>query len=191
MPRREETIRWLEKHLKPSRYRHVMGVLKVAGTLAKRHGESVPKAELAALFHDYAKNFSDEEMAAFVEKEGLADSELDACRSVNLYHGAVGAFIAEKTYGVRDPDVLNAIRNHTFGRAGMSRLEKIIYLADLIEPSRSFKGVEHLRRLALEDLDRAMLSALNRTLIHLIDKGARIQGRSVEARNEMLERLKE
>jgi predicted HD superfamily hydrolase involved in NAD metabolism len=163
-----------------------MGVLEVALELAEAHEVSKEKAETAALFHDYAKNFTDDEMRRYVDEKNLCDEHLTICDSINLYHGIVGASIAEKKYGVKDRDVLNAIRNHTFGRAGMSKLEKIIYLADIMEISRDFEGVDEIRKKAFSDLDQAVLEAIDRTLLYLIGKGEVININTIYARNDLV-----
>ncbi len=186
MNNREELVSWLEGNLKKSRFKHVMGVLDVAIELAEAHGVSKEKAEKAALFHDYAKNFTDDKMRRYVNEQNLRDEYLTICGSINLYHGIVGASIAEKKYGVKDRDVLSAIRNHTFGRANMSKLEKIIYLADIMEISRDFEGVDEIREKAFSDLDQAVLGAIDKTLLYLIEKGEAININTIYARNDLL-----
>jgi len=187
MPNREDVVQWLCANLKKKRYDHVMGVLEVALKLSEAHGVPKEKAETAALFHDYAKNFSDEQMLKRIEDGNLHDENLSVCASINLYHGIVGASIAEKEYGICDRDILNAIRNHTFGRDGMSKLEKIIYLADIIEPSRNFEGVEEIRRKAFVDMDKAMVMAIDKTLLYLIGRGEAININTIFARNDLLQ----
>ncbi len=186
MNNRVDVVAWLEANLKKKRFEHVMGVLKVSLELAEAHGVSKEKAEIAALFHDYAKNFSDEEMLKRIEDENLQDENLSVCASINLYHGIVGASIAEKEYGIFDRDILNAIEHHTFGRAGMSKLEKITYLSDMTEPSRNFKGVEEIREKAFLDLDKAMVMAIDKTLLYLIGRGEAININTIFARNSLL-----
>ncbi|MBK5251450.1 MAG: bis(5'-nucleosyl)-tetraphosphatase (symmetrical) YqeK [Peptostreptococcaceae bacterium] len=186
MNNQEDLVFWLAGNLKKSRFKHVMGVLEVAIELAEAHGVSKDKAETAALFHDYAKNFSDDEMRIYVDKQNLRDEHLSICGSINLYHGIVGASIAEKKYGVKDRDVLNAIMNHTFGRTGMSKLEKIIYLADIMEISRDFEGVDEIREKAFSDLDQAILAAIDKTLLYLIGKGEVININTIYARNDLI-----
>jgi len=183
---RKDVVKWLSGNLKKNRFDHVMGVLNVALELAEVHGVSKEKAETAALFHDYAKNFSDEEMLTHIENENLYDDNLSVCDSLNLYHGIVGARIAEKEYGIDDSDILNAIINHTFGRVGMSKLEKIIYLSDMVEASRNFEGVEEIRKIAFLDLDKAMIVAIDKTLIYLIGRGEAININTICARNDLL-----
>jgi len=183
---REDVVAWLFANLKKKRFDHVMGVLKVAVQLSEVYGVAKEKAETAALFHDYAKNFSDEEMLKRIEAENLHDENLSVCDSINLYHGIVGASIAKKEYGIDDLDILNAVRNHTFGRAGMSKLEKIIYLADMIEPSRNFEEVEEIRGKAFLDLDKATIVAIDKTLLYLIGIGEAININTIMARNDLL-----
>lgn len=186
MNNQEELVSWLKRNLKKKRFIHVMGVLEAAVELAEIHGVSREKAETAALFHDYAKNFTDDEMRKYVNEQNLSDEYLTICNSMNLYHGIVGASIAEKKYGVKDKDILNAIRNHTFGRAGMSKLEKIIYLADIMEISRDFEGVDEIRKKAFLDLNQAMLEAINQTLLFLIRNGEIININTIHARNDLV-----
>jgi predicted HD superfamily hydrolase involved in NAD metabolism len=186
MNNREDLISWLAGNLKKSRFKHVMGVLDVALELAEAHGVLKEKAETAALFHDYAKNFTDDEMRGYVDKNNLRDEHMTLCGSMNLYHGIVGASIAEKKYGVKDRDVLSAIRNHTFARADMSKLEKIIYLADIMEISRDFEGVDAIREKAFSDLDQAVLEAIDKTLLYLIGKKEVININTIYARNDLL-----
>lgn len=186
MNNKEVLLARLKKNLKESRYNHVIGVKEAAIELAKVHGVSSDKAETAALFHDYAKNFTDDKMRRYVNEQNLRDEYLTICGSINLYHGIVGASIAEKKYGVKDRDVLSAIRNHTFGRANMSKLEKIIYLADIMEISRDFEGVDEIREKAFSDLDQAVLGAIDKTLLYLIEKGEAININTIYARNDLL-----
>ena len=186
MNNKEVLLARLKKNLKESRYNHVIGVKEAAIELAKVHGVSSDKAETAALFHDYAKNFTNDEMRKYIEEKNLRDETLSVCNSINLYHGIVGASIAEDEYGVKDRDILNAIKNHTFGRAGMSKLEKIIYLADIIEKSRDFEGLEEIRNKAFADLNGAMLEAVNQTLLYLIRKNQAININTIYARNEFV-----
>jgi predicted HD superfamily hydrolase involved in NAD metabolism len=186
MNNRKDLVSWLAGNLKKTRFKHVMGVLEVALELAEAHGVSKEKAETAALFHDYAKNFDDEAMLRYVNEKNLHDEHLTICGSINLYHGIVAASIAEKKYGVQDQDILSAIRNHTFGRAGMSKLEKIIYLADIIEISRDFEGVDEIREKAFLDLDQALIKAIDKTLLYLIGKGEVININTIYARNDLL-----
>ncbi|MFS8512340.1 MAG: bis(5'-nucleosyl)-tetraphosphatase (symmetrical) YqeK, partial [Planifilum fulgidum] len=91
--------------------------------------------------------------------------------------------------GVDDEEVLNAIRSHTTGRPGMSLLEKVVFLADYIEPGRSFSGVEEVRRLAREDLDRAILKALDNTIVYLVERGFKVYPLTILTRNDFLDKI--
>ena len=103
-----------------------------------------------------------------------------------LLHAYVGAMIIEKTYGIFDVEIQQAIRNHTTGGKSMGLLDKIIYLADVIEPSRNFSGVEKLRELAKQDLDVAVLAALDQSIIHIIMQKGLVHPDTIFARNELL-----
>jgi len=106
-----------------------------------------------------------------------------------LIHGPVGAKIATDLFKITDRDILSAIEYHTYGKKNMTKLEKIIYLADLIEEGRDYPGVEELRALAERDLDRAVLKALDNSIIHVIAKGGLIHPNTIEARNYIINKL--
>ncbi len=184
-----DTIKLIEKsiepHMKKKRFQHTLGVMEAAGTLAKQYGADIYKTSAAALLHDYAKDFSKEELLIYVEKYSIeTDHILELAHQ--LLHGKVAASIAAHEFGIEDEEVLLAIEYHTTGRKGMSMVEKIIYLSDFIEPGREYPGVETLRKLALEDLDKAVLQALTNTMIYVLRTGKLLHHNTLEARNEML-----
>ena len=157
----------MEKVQDEKRYEHTLGVAYTATALAMCHGASVENAELAGLLHDCAKCMEDDKKIALCEKHHISMTELER-RNPFLLHAKVGSFLAMNTYKVHDPDVINAILNHTTGRPGMSLLEKIVYVADYIEPSR--KQAPHLsdiRKLAFHDLDEALFRIMKDTLEYL------------------------
>ena len=159
--------RSMENKLDHKRYEHTLGVAYTAASLAMRYGEDMQKALLAGLLHDCAKCMTNEKRLSICEKYNIAISEAER-KNPFLLHAKVGSFLAMKKYGVADKDVINAILNHTTGRAGMSLLEKIIWIADYIEPGRKqAPNLAKIRRLAFEDLDRALLIALEDTLHYL------------------------
>ena len=143
-----------EAMLKPKRVPHVRGCEEEAVRLAKRWGADPEQAAEAAILHDCTKRLPLPEQLNLCRKYGIVPDTLEG-GSEKLLHAKTGAAIAEQEFGAA-PEVAEAIRWHTTGRAGMSLLEKIVYMADYIEPNRSFPGVEELRRLAYEDLDGAM-----------------------------------
>lgn len=187
---KEEIQAALQELLSPKRYRHSLGVAQAAAELAVRYGADRKRAELAGLVHDCVKEQSLATMQALVQADGIrADGML--YRSRALLHGPAGAAYARREFGIEDEAVLAAISSHTVGRVGMTKLEKIVFLADYIEPNRDFPGVEELRALAKEDLDRAVLAGFRSTLRHLLEEDAPIYEPTVTARNALLEEMKE
>ncbi|MGI6556491.1 MAG: bis(5'-nucleosyl)-tetraphosphatase (symmetrical) YqeK [Pseudoramibacter sp.] len=176
----------LKKVLKPHRFNHTLGVVKSASKLAKQNAIDARQAELAALLHDCAKNFSNQEMLQIAKDEKIA---LDPIMILEpqLLHGPVGAVVAKKKYHVKDPEVLSAVACHTTGKSDMSTLDKIIYLADFIEPGRDYPGVEHLRQTSYEkDLDTACREAFDNTISYVMSIGGLIHPKTIEARNYMI-----
>jgi len=175
----------LSKRLKEKRYKHSLSVAVTAGKLAKRYGICVEKAEIAGLLHDCAREFTVNEMLEQANKRHIIFSEIERHVPI-LLHAAIGADMLEASYGIKDPDIKQAIRFHTVGGAGMSTLDKIIYLADMIEPGRDFLELASLRRLAEENLDKAMLLAFNQSMQFVLKKNSFIHPDTVIARNEIL-----
>jgi predicted HD superfamily hydrolase involved in NAD metabolism len=176
----------LKKHLKPHRFNHTLGVVKMASKLAKKYDVDVKQAKLAALLHDCAKNFTNQEMLQVAKNEKIT---LDPIMLLEpqLLHGPVGAAIAKKTYHVHDPEVLSAIACHTTGKCDMSLLDKIIYLSDFIEPGRDYPGVERLRRDCFEkDINTACKEAFDNTISYVISIGGLLHPKTIEARNYII-----
>src|SRR5690606_34869812 len=155
--KREEALEIVKKQITEHRYKHTLGVMETAIELAQKYGEDKKKAEIAAIFHDYAKFRDKEEMKSIILTQQM-DKELLQYNS-ELWHAPVGAYLVEKEVNINDTAILDAIRYHTSGRPGMTLLEKIIYLADYIEPGRHFPGVEEVRDLAKEDLNKALIQS--------------------------------
>ncbi|MFL0364274.1 bis(5'-nucleosyl)-tetraphosphatase (symmetrical) YqeK [Pseudobacillus sp. 179-B 2D1 NHS] len=166
--KREEALSLVRKQITEHRYVHTLGVVETAIMLAEKYGADVEKAELAAIFHDYAKFRPKEEMATIIEQQQM-DPQLLAFHS-ELWHAPVGAYLVQKEAGIEDEEVLDAIRYHTSGRMGMTLLEKVVYVADYIEPGRHFPGVEEVRELAKNNLDAALIQALKNTIQFLMKK---------------------
>ena len=181
----DEIRDYLKNNLKPSRYGHTLGVVNTAIKLAEIHGVDKAKAEIAALCHDVAKNMNTDELREVIDDENITLS-IDEVNTQELWHSIVGPVIARKTFGIEDEEVLSAMRWHTTGKENMTNLEKIIYLADLIEPSRNFEGVEEIREAAYKELDLGMLKALTHTTIYLLTKGCAVDINSVKARNYLV-----
>lgn len=149
------------------RYEHTLGVEFTAASLAMRYGCDIKKAQIAGLLHDCAKCITDEKRISICRKNRISMTELEK-KNPFLLHAKVGAHLASEKYGIKDPDILNAIRYHTTGRQGMSLLEKIVFVADYIEPCRKHApNLQEIRKLAFIDLDQALLKILEDTLSYL------------------------
>lgn len=174
----------VEKRLPSGRFNHVLRVAQTAMVLAERFGENKKRAEVAALLHDVAKAMPKEQLKRIVEHEGDPDSVLSFHHE--LWHGPAGAAIARDEFGIEDGDILAAIRYHTTGRAGMVRLERIIFIADMIEPGRDFPGVEQLRAEADRSLDAALLACSAHSLQYLAGSRAAIHPNTLRCYNDSL-----
>lgn len=167
--RSEKIKKELSKKLKKERYEHTVGVMYTAASLAMRYEADIEKALLAGLLHDCGKFCPPKEQIRLCEKYGifLTDSEL---KMPALIHAKFGAFLAEHEYGVTDREILNAIACHTTGRPDMTMLEKIIYIADYIEPNRRpIQGLKEIRTTVFQDIDRAVYLSASKTLQYLKD----------------------
>ena len=167
------------------RFEHSLRVRDVAIELAELYKVDRNQAETAALFHDCAK-IRDNEI--LLRKASDYKLSLDDYMRENheLIHGPLGARMAELRYNISDPDVLSAIKYHTTGKRDMTMLEKIIYMADYIEPGRNFPGVEKVREIAYKDIDEALIMAMNNTIVFLIGIGKLINPETIIARNKLI-----
>ena len=165
--------------LKPNRVAHVLGCRDAAVALAKRWGADVTDAARAGLLHDITKALNGDLQLTLCNAYGII---LDAFSKENpkTLHALTGSLVAERIFGESE-SVVNAIRHHTTGKANMSVLEKIVYVADYMEPNRDFPGVDQLRRLAFEDLDAALRLGLTMTLALLNRQGSTVSPASQEA----------
>lgn len=170
-------------YLKHQRIPHVLGTEQEAIRLAERYGADVEKARRAALLHDCTKRLDMAEQLALCEKYGIELDELEQ-QALKLLHAKTGAAIARDVFGV-DDEIYGAIRYHTTGCAGMTKLEKIIYLADYIEPSRDFPGVDELRKVCYEDLDKGLLLGLEMTIEEMTSMGSPVHHATIEARDAL------
>ena len=170
-------------YLKHKRIPHVLGTEQEAIRLAERYGADVEKARVAALLHDCTKRLDMEEQLALCRQYGI---QLDALeqQALKLLHAKTGAAIARDVFGV-DDEIYRAIWWHTTGHAGMTLLEKIIYLADYIEPSRDFPGVDKLRAVCYKDLDEGLLMGLEMTIEEMTSMGNPVHHATIEARDAL------
>ena len=176
----------LQKSLKPQRFAHSLGVMDTAICLAKRFNVDEKKAGIAGLLHDCARQFETKDLIAESEKRHLYITDIDKQLPI-LMHAPLGTAIAKEKYDVHDTEILKAIASHTVGGANMSELDKIVYLADMIEPHRDFDGLAKLRDIAYtQDLDSAMIHAFDQSILFIMRKGHTIHPYTVAARNEIL-----
>ena len=177
----------LSNKLSKKRFIHTLGVVNSAMYLAKKYGANIEDAHLAALLHDCAKEIPLLEM-----RDLVADlpCDQDMLHSGALLHGLAGMVLANTQYGVINPDILEAIRVHTTGKENMSKLDKIIFLADYIEPNRKFPGVNDIRLAAEQSLDAGVLCGFDMTIRHLIDSGDSIYPLTILSRNDLLRHMK-
>lgn len=175
----------LEKKLKRDRFVHTRGVAEVSVRLARLYGVDEHEAELAAWLHDCARVYPTGALIEECVRRDIPITSLDR-RSPILLHAPLGVYLAKHIYGVENESVLDAIAYHTVGRKEMTTLERIVYLADMIEPSRDYDGVELLRKLAEEDLTRAMVAAFDQSIAHVIRCGGLLHPNTILARNELL-----
>lgn len=167
-------IRELQTELAYGRFTHTLYVAGTAASIAMCYGLDTDMAETAGLLHDCAKCMNLSKMLKICDKAGVELSEYER-NSGSLLHSKAGAVLAQTKYGVRDEDILNAIRYHTTGRPGMSLLEKIIFVADYIEPGRdSAPNLPVVRKLAFESIDDCVLQILKDTLSYLESTGAQV-----------------
>ena len=175
----------LRSVLTEQRYRHSIGVMETAVSLAKAWGVSVEKAELAGLLHDCAKDIPHE-----VQEQMLRNREIPLDRptaaSPQLWHAVLGAELIQEEYGITDPEIISAVRYHTTGRAEMSLLEKIIYVADCVEPNRTYDDREERLELAYTDLDKSFLGCINWSIKSVISRNRPAHPDSLAARNDVI-----
>ena len=186
----EEMHRKLRSTQKERRYFHTLGVVKEAVRLAPKYGVEVEKAKIAALLHDCAKNFEHDRFLEIAAEYGVTLEDI-AIKEPALIHAFLGAAVAYRDYGVTDKEILDAIYYHTTARANMTNLEKLIYIADMIEPGRTMPQAEELRRMVEENLDDALIYAIDCSIKHVIKKGRIIHPDSIAARNYLIERRDE
>lgn len=172
---KEESLRLHKK----KRVAHVIGCSETAKQLALIHGADPVDAERAGILHDITKALTGADQLRLYERYGIIISDFERAHT-KLLHAVTGAAVAAEVFGENE-NVCTAIRWHTSGRADMSVLEKIIYIADYMEPNRDFPGVDRLRELAFTDLDAAMLMGLRMTAEHLREQGAEMGRHSIEA----------
>ena len=180
----EGARRLAKRTLSDKRYTHTLNVKKLAVKLAKQYGADPDKAALAALLHDIAKERPKAELLQILQDNAII-AKGAAQRPVPVWHGICAALLAQHRWGVQDEEVLSAIANHTAGKPGMTRLDKIIYLADMCSAERSYPEVDWLRALLAQDLDRAMAVSLGQNILWMRQQNKPIDPVSLAAYDEL------
>ena len=179
----------LKEILSENRYNHSIAVMEKAKELCDMHRIDSKNIVLTALAHDIAKEMSPEEMMIYIENNNIDVDELEK-KQIPILHGPVGADICIKKYGF-SKEMARAIRNHSTGDVNMSIIDKIVFLSDKIEKSRTYEQVEEIRRTSEDDLDKAILLFLNHHIVRMIKKGRIIHPKSILLRNELVDKFKE
>lgn len=187
MMKRETVRKILQARDNKDLYRHARGVERTAFLLAEKYGVDREKASLAGLLHDYGKPYAAEELMRIAIQQRIP---LDALtlREPALLHAPVGAWLLKHDLGLRDREILEAVRCHTTGDPKMGKLSRIVYLADAIEPGRCFAGVQHIRELAFlhGQLEMALLLAVELTIQNVLKKGRLLHSASLALRNSLV-----
>lgn len=187
----KELIQKLENYVRvrltEKRYRHTLGVVDTAVELARRYGADEEKTYMAALFHDACKNLDSDEMNMLVEEYEIGDVYLD---KPQLAHSKLAAAILEDKFGVKDREILDAVSFHTTGRADMSLIEKIVFVADAVEPNRTYPEAEELNRLAFQNIDLAGYRVADSSISRVKKQDMYLDQNTVLARDWFAELLK-
>ncbi len=181
----KDKIAFLEQNLTQKRFKHSCNVARAAKQLAQRYGADQEQAYFAGLLHDICKEMPFEEQKRLMLAGNFAPDEAEL-HSKKLWHGIAGAYFIQSEFGVSDKSILNAVRFHTVGRPGMTLLEEIIYIADMISDERDYKGVTRMRKLANDDLQAAMCTALGDAIASVLKKDALVSRYTVEGYNSYL-----
>lgn len=177
---------WLKEHLSEKRYIHTLGTADCAKELAKKYGLDFDKAYTAGLLHDCAKCFSNEDLLKIINKNlSIDESELQNYKTL---HAPVSAYIAEKEFGIKDCDILSAIRWHTLGKLDMTDFEKIVFIADKIEPNTRDKEYSDMIKELLDEengLNKALLKCYKETIKSLVKRDLKICLLTIEIYNKL------
>jgi len=175
----------LKKEVTKHRYIHSLGVAETAKYLAQKYGANPEKAELSGILHDFAKFWPKERLEQTIKANPNLEQDLLEYNS-ELWHGPVASILIQERFHIDDQEVIQAVRYHTSGREHMSMLEKVVCIADYIEPSRQFPGVEQIRGIVEQDINGALRLALDGTIQFLIKKQMKIYPLTIMARNDLL-----
>jgi len=177
----------LTHYISVERLRHTIGVRDTAVKLAERYDCSSEKVELASLLHDVARDMGLESMRNTIESHNMYLEDYDLIKNNPLLlHACAGRIIAKEDFGIKDDEILNSIEFHTTGRSSMDLMSKIIFVADYIEPTRSFNGVKEARRLAYKAIDKTVLYIYKSTIRRLLNNRCFIHKNTIDGYNELI-----
>ena len=174
----------ISKRMKSARFKHSKNVAKEAVRLAKKYGADVKKAELAGILHDATKETEEKEQMELIQKSGIELSELERS-SPKLWHAISGSAFVQTELQIDDKEIIDAIRYHTTGRAGMTLLDKVIFIADFTSADRDYDGVDKMRKVADKNLDEAVLEGMAFTIADLAERKLTIAPDTFAGYNEM------
>ncbi len=164
----------LKSSISESRYLHTLGVIETACELSVFHGADTEKARIAALLHDAAKRMNIQDMIDISNEEGYPPDEFEI-NAPPVLHAPAGAAVAKRVYGIKDPEILNAIRAHTIGCVNPGKLDAILFVADFIEPGRKpFPGLEEARALSKTDLLKALKMCARLSGEYVVSQGGKM-----------------
>lgn len=179
----DKIVELIRTRLSTDRFAHSLNVANSAKELAEQYGADAQKAYTAGLLHDIMKNASPEEQLSVLSEAGIEISPVEYANK-KLWHAISGAAFVNTVMGIDDREILRAVRFHTTGRAGMSTLEKAVYLGDYISAERNYNGVEDMRRLCAVSMEDAILYALSYGIPDLVGRGVVIHPDSIDLYNE-------
>lgn len=186
---RIKLLNYIKPKLTDKRYLHTLGTEKMAIKLAELSGEDISKAQTAAILHDSCKCISEQEKRKLICKYNIQIEDLSEF-NVDLVHGHIASYLVQEELGITDKDVINAIAFHTTGRPGMSRLEKIIYSADVVEENRKYDVADYLRDCVYKDIDKGTYIIMNHVLQFLLVNNQPIYNLTVSTYNSLLKEYK-
>lgn len=186
---RQRVLSWLADHVPESRVNHVLRVEQMAIALAHDHRLEADKAAQAGLMHDLAKYFNPQTLLEMARREGLPLDPVDVANP-HLLHADVSAIVARDQFAIDDPEILQAIANHTLGRPEMGALSCVVFLADSLEPGRGDSPeLNRLRQISRESLPQAVWMTCDYTLKHLIEARRLVHPRALQTRNWFLQQV--
>ncbi|MFC0215852.1 bis(5'-nucleosyl)-tetraphosphatase (symmetrical) YqeK [Paenibacillus chartarius] len=187
---REAIMEAVQAQMPDKRWRHTLGVMETSVILARRFGADPVKAELAAILHDVCKYWPVDKQAETVRSDPELPQDMLEYEK-ELWHAPAAVVVAREQFGVNDREVLDAILYHTSGREKMTLLDKIVCLADYIEPGRDFPAVHKIREIAEHNVEKALVAGFDSTISFLLEQGKRIYPLTVSARNGLLMEIKQ